>query len=162
MKRYKIIHHTQYEYSGPVQLHPHTLRLRPREGHELRIESSKLEISPAPTLRWRRDVESNSVATATFTESTRCLTIKSEIIIQQYDQAPLDFLVSDYAVNYPFEYNDEDKPLLSPYMETASEESNNALNDWVDRLWQPGEKIQTFSLMLRLNQRINQTLPPGS
>lgn len=156
MKRYKIIHHTQYEYSGPVQLHPHTLRLRPREGHELRIESSKLEISPAPTLRWRRDVESNSVATATFAESTQCLTIKSEIIIQQYDQAPLDFLVSDYAVNYPFAYNDEDKLLLSPYMETEGEEHNEALTEWVERLWQPEEKIQTFSLMLRLNQRIKQ------
>lgn len=157
MKRYKIVHQTQYDYAGPVQLLPHTLRLRPREGHELRIESSKLEISPTPSLRWQRDVEGNSVATATFSDSTQRLTIKSETTIQQFDQAPLDFLVAEYAVNYPFQYSAEDRLLLSPYLDAAREAGNQRLSDWLDTIWQPQEKIQTFSLLIRLNQRINQT-----
>ena len=158
MKRFKILHETSYHFSGWVQLLPHTLRLRPREGYELRIESSILDISPAATLRWRRDVEGNSVALATFNGNTQFLNIKSEIIIQQYDQTPLDFLVEDYAVNYPFTYRYEDKALLLPYMDLAKNSANRQLADWLDRLWQPGEKIQTFALLLRLNQSINQSL----
>jgi transglutaminase-like putative cysteine protease len=158
MKRYKILHETDYNFSGVVQLQPHTLRLRPREGHELRIESSTLDISPSATLRWHRDVEGNSVATATFSNSAQRLVVKSEIIIQQYDQAPHDFLVADYAVDYPFNYNDEDKVLLSPYMSTPDESASNLLTAWLDRVWQPDEKIQTFALLLRLNQAIYQSL----
>ncbi len=158
MKRYKILHETDYNFSGVVQLQPHTLRLRPREGHELRIESSTLDISPSATLRWHRDVEGNSVATATFGNSAQRLVVISEIIIQQYDQAPHDFLVADYAVDYPFNYNDEDKVLLSPYMSTPDESASNLLTAWLDRVWQPDEKIQTFALLLRLNQAIYQSL----
>ena len=54
------------------------------------------------SLRWYRDVEDNSVAIATFQGPTEQLTIESEIVIQQYQEAPLDFMVADYALNYPF------------------------------------------------------------
>jgi transglutaminase-like putative cysteine protease len=161
MKRYKIFHHTNYDFSGAVQLLPHTLRLRPREGHELRIESSTLEISPEASLRWHRDVEGNSVATATFNGWTQRLTVKSEIYIQQYDQAPHDFLVADYAVNYPFCYAVDDIVQLAPYMKQIGNTPNSVLENWVARLWQPDETIQTFALLLRLNQRIFQSIVYG-
>jgi len=51
MQRYKIFHRTYYNFSAAVWLEPHEMRLRPREGHELRIESSSLEISPPATLQ---------------------------------------------------------------------------------------------------------------
>lgn len=158
MKRYKIIHQTTYKYSDRVQLYPHTLRLRPREGHELRIESSKLDISPTATLRWHRDVEGNSVSIATFESQSEELTVKSEIVIQKYDLFPHDFLVADYAVDYPFSYLEEDKVLLSPYLVGAQQSQSKLLTDWVDQVWKSGEQIQTFALLLRLNQRIYQSL----
>lgn len=158
MKRYKILHLTEYAFSATVQLLPHTLRLRPREGHELRIESSALDISPSYSLRWQRDVEDNSVASVDFNSLADRLTVKSEIIIQKYDQAPYDFLVSDYAVNYPFYYNGEDSVLLSPYMKQGVVAETPRLDDWVHALLQANEKIETFALLLRLNQRIYQFL----
>lgn len=158
MRRYKIVHKTQYDFSGLVQLQPHTLRLRPREGHELRIESSVLDISPSAALRWHRDVEGNSVATASFNEPTQCLKVNSEIMIQQYDQSPCDFLVADYAVDYPFSYNDEDRVLLSPYLSTPGVVRSATLSNWIDSIWLPGEIIQSYALLVRLNQRIHQNL----
>jgi hypothetical protein len=83
-----------------VRLGPHHLRLRPREDYELRIESSTLTITPPATLLWHRDVEGNSVAIATFDIPASQLTMESEVIIQQYNEAPLDFLVADYAIDY--------------------------------------------------------------
>tara|TARA_R110000772_G_scaffold14958_1_gene42759 strand:+ start:1125 stop:1985 length:861 start_codon:yes stop_codon:yes gene_type:complete len=158
MKRYKILHQTNYEFSGQVQLDPHTLRLRPREGHELRIESSALDISPDANLRWHRDVEGNSVATANFMGSTSYLYISSEVIIQQYDHLPYDFLVADYAVDYPFNYEPEDQILLAPYMNQVEFLEQELVGNLLNEIWQANEAIQTFALLLRLNQRVFQAI----
>ncbi|GAB2198771.1 transglutaminase family protein [Sessilibacter sp. MAH4] len=157
MKRLKITHKTRYDFTDHVELLPHTFRLRPREGHDLRIESSKLTIFPPAVVRWYRDVESNSVATASFTDKSNFLTIESEIIIQKYDLNPLDFLVSVHAVNYPFTYRYEDTISLSPYL-TNPDKLNRIFTDWVDENWKNYEKIQTFSLLERINRRIFKTL----
>ncbi len=158
MKRFKILHRTYYNFTAPVRLEPHELRLRPREGHELRIESSSLDISPAATLRWHRDVEDNSVAIATFDSTAEQLVIESKVIIQQYNLAPLDFLVADYAMNYPFAYSAEDWPVLSPYMDAAVDQADDELARWVANIWRSGERIQTYTLLQRLNAHIQQTL----
>ncbi|MGA2397086.1 MAG: transglutaminase N-terminal domain-containing protein [Steroidobacteraceae bacterium] len=105
MRRLKILHRTYYNFRGTVQLEPHRLLLRPREGAGLHIEFSKLEITPSAQIRWHRDVYDNSVAVATFASSTAQLAIVSECIVQQFDEMPLDFLMADFAVNYPFTYD---------------------------------------------------------
>jgi transglutaminase-like putative cysteine protease len=157
MKRYKILHRTYYNFPAAVQLEPHVLRLRPRGGYELHIESSSLNITPPATLRWHRDVEDNSVAIATFQTLTTQLAIESTIIIQQYNDAPLDFLVADYAMYYPFAYLSDDLVVLSPYR-PAGDPRSELLEKWVASIWQPGEKLQTYSLLQRLAERIQQTL----
>ena len=158
MQRFRILHRTYYNFSAVVQLQPHTLRLRPREGHELRIESSSLEIEPPATLRWHRDAEDNSVAIATFESPASQLVIESEAIIQQYNEAPLDFLVADYATYYPFAYLPNDRILLSPYMNGAAPAANDPLVEWVANVWRPGERIQTYALLQRLCVHIQKTL----
>lgn len=152
MQRYKIIHRTYYNYSDNVTLGPHHLLLRPREDHELRIESFKLKITPPASVLWHRDVENNSVATAHFKSPTRQLVIDSEVVIQQYNETPLDFLVSDYATDYPFQYKSSDQILLSPYI--TAPEHTDAVKSWLAALWQPDEKIQTYSLLQRLAEHI--------
>lgn len=158
MKRYKIIHRTYYNYSDTVTLGAHHLRLRPREDHELRIESFVLKCTPEAKLLWQRDVEGNSVSTANFTESTQQLIIESEVIIQQYNEDPLDFIVDEYAVNYPFQYKSSDRFLLSPYMVLPDESTRVLLNDWIFNVWKDGEQIQTYVLLHKLSAYIHQTL----
>jgi transglutaminase-like putative cysteine protease len=158
MQRFKILHHTYYNFSAAVRLEPHTLLLRPREGHELRIESSTLEITPPASLRWHRDVEDNSVAIATFDSPANQLMIKSEVIIQQYNQEPLDFLVADYAIHYPFAYTPEDRVVLSPYLKSPEPEADDLLDQWVANIWKSDERIQTYTLLQRMSTHINQAL----
>ena len=158
MRRYNILHRTYYNFSAAVWLEPHALRLRPREGHELRIESSTLKITPPATLRWHSDVEGNSVAIATFQSPASQLLVESEVIIQQFNEAPLDFLMADYATHYPFAYTPEDSVVLFPYMHRPEPTDRDLLGKWVDALWQPGERIQTYALLQRLNIHIDQTL----
>jgi transglutaminase-like putative cysteine protease len=158
MQRYKILHRTYYNFSGEVRLGPHTLRLRPKEGHELRIESSTLGITPPATLRWHRDAEDNSVAIATFDTPASQLTIESEVIIRQYNQAPLDFLVADYAIDYPFTYQPEESVVLAPYLNVTEHAAGELLTDWIAGFWQSGERIQTYTLLQRLGVHIQQSL----
>lgn len=124
----------------------------------MRIESFSLKISPNASLLWHRDVEDNSVAIAKFVTPTRQLSVESEVIIQQYNEAPLDFLVEDYALNYPFSYKSEDQLLLSPYQVLPDPEVQEAVKNWVAKFWRPGEPIQTYSLLQRLAEQIYQTL----
>ncbi|MBK1720478.1 transglutaminase family protein [Thiocystis violacea] len=158
MQRYRILHRTYYNFPAEIRLEPHALRLRPRESHELRIESSTLAITPPATLRWHRDVEDNSVAIATFEASTSQLLIESEVIIRHSNQAPLDFLVDEDAVHYPFVYSAEDRVVLSPYLDADEPGDDDLLAKWVAALWKPGESIQTYALLQRLNLRIQQQL----
>ena len=158
MQRYKILHRTYYNFSAEVRLEPHSLRLRPREGHELRIESSTLKITPPATVRWHRDVEDNSVAIATFATPANQLSIESEVIVQQYDQAPLDFVVATNAADYPFDYTPEDCVVLAPFIEPSGPSNVAPVTEWLMDIWQPGEPIQTYALLQRLAVRIHQTL----
>jgi transglutaminase-like putative cysteine protease len=158
MQRYKILHRTYYNFSGMVRLGPHHLRLRPREDYELRIESSTLTITPPATLLWHRDVEGNSVATATFNLPTNQLAVESEVIIQQYNEAPLDFLVADYAIDYPFTYPSDDKILLSPYMASEVQGTNNLLVEWIANIWKPADRMQTYTLLHQICTHIHESM----
>lgn len=158
MQRFKIIHRTYYNYSNSIALGTHNLLLRPRENHELRIENFSLNITPKAKILWHRDVEDNSVAIANFTDSTQQLFIESEVIIQQYNESPLDFVVSSYAINYPFKYEDNDKFILFAYMSLPDEETRTLLNNWIFDIYKIDEKIQTYTLLQRLTSHIFKTL----
>ena len=140
MQRFKIIHRTYYNYSNSVDLGAHNLLLRPRENHELRIENFVLNIIPKAKVLWHRDVEDNSVAIASFSDLTQQLLIESELIIQQYNEAPLDFLVSSYAINYPFTYEEDDNLILSAYRILPDEQTRKLLNNWIFNIYKINEE----------------------
>ncbi|WP_026375983.1 transglutaminase family protein [Aestuariibacter salexigens] len=158
MKRFNVVHQTNYAYPYPVQMQAHTLRLRPREGHDQHIESSQLTISPEANLRWIRDVESNSIAVATFTEPTDHLWIETVTIVQKYDESPYDFLIADDAVSYPFSYPLDDKVALTPYFWNALNSDPKHLDKWVKVIWIKEQPIQTFELLLLLNRQIYESI----
>ena len=158
MRRLEIIHRTRYGFPATVRLGPHRLLLRPREGAELRIELSKLDTVPSATIRWLRDAYDNSVAIATFEEATTQLEISSEVIVQHYDETPLDFVVSDFAVTYPFDYDADATAALQPYLSCPAPADQAALGAWVNKWWKRGEPVQTYGLLDRLCTGIHQTL----
>lgn len=159
MRRLKILHRTYYNFRGLVQLQPHRLLLRPREGPALHIESSRLDLEPTAQLRWVRDAYDNSVAMATFGSPTSHLAIVSECVVQQFDETPLDFLVADFAVNYPFIYDADSAEILRPYMlRTLPPAEQAVLAGWVQRYWHAGEPVQTYALLARLCTAISQSL----
>jgi transglutaminase-like putative cysteine protease len=154
MRRLNISHITEYQFSAPVSLRPHRLLLRPRESHNVRIESSTLDIIPGHTLQWKRDVLDNSVALVSFTTPTNRLRIASNVVIQHYEDNPFDFLVDDYAVMHPFEYAQEERADLAPFMQAEYPADREAVQHWLGGV-DLREPMETFTLLSRLNREIS-------
>jgi len=154
MQRLRIKHLTEYTFPAEVTLNQHKLLLRPREGHDVRIESSKLEITPAYNIQWQRDVFDNSLAIVNFQECSNKLTIASEVVIQHYEQATFDFMLESYATNYPFAYALDEQADLAIFQQASFYKDQYIVNAWLQQQGLYG--MQTFSLLMQLNQTISQ------
>jgi transglutaminase-like putative cysteine protease len=153
----RIQHRTTYNYNQPVSIGQHKIMVRPREGHDLHIESSVLEINPAHTIRWMRDVDGNSIAKVDFTQQAAQISFYSEVILQQYDTNPLDFILEESAVTYPFVYDPDSLPELTAFMALLYPRDAAALREWLGQFWKPGDKIDTIALLQNMNTHINRT-----
>jgi len=154
MRRLQIKHVTTYQYAETVTLLPHKLLLRPREGHDIRIESAELIISPANQLQWQRDVYDNAVAQVTFLEPGKLLSIDSRVLIEHYDDQPLNFLVADYAVSFPFLYDTSERVDLEPYLSMIFSQDQLMLSTWLEQFWNPGQVVETYLLLEWINKAI--------
>lgn len=156
MHRLKINHLTQYEYEQPVSFGPHQLLLRPREGHDIRIEHSALNITPEAVIKWHRDSYDNSVAMVTFQQPATTLRIISKVIIQHYDERPLDFIVATQAVNFPFTYDPAERVALLPYTLSMYPDDVPLMRSWLQQFWQAGQQVETYTLLDQINRFIPQ------
>ncbi|MEQ1636338.1 MAG: transglutaminase family protein [Methylococcales bacterium] len=154
MRRLQIKHITTYQYAEAVTLLPHKLLLRPREGHDIRIESTELIITPDYQLQWQRDVYDNAVAQVTFATPSNWLSIDSRVLIEHYDDQPLDFLVADYAVRYPFQYDAAERVDLEPYLSAIFEQDMTLLGGWLQQFWIAGQIVETYLLLDWINKAI--------
>jgi transglutaminase-like putative cysteine protease len=120
----------------------------------VRIRSSLLRIEPKNQVRWHRDVNDNSVAVVTFEKPSDKLVIASEVIIENRDDAPLDFIIDKRAVNFPFEHEAEEENDLIPFQGLSYPSSSEALEKWIAQFWQEGETIETYVLLDKINKTI--------
>lgn len=155
MKRILITHRTEYLYRTPVSFGPHRALVRPREGHDVHIESSRLEIDPPADVRWLRDIYGNSIAVLTFSGPPHTkLSVFSELVVAHYDENPLDFLIDPSALSYPFQYAADEQAELVPYRLSSYSHDGQSLQNWLLDSYTPGELINTFDLLNKLNTRI--------
>lgn len=155
MKRVEIRHTTRYGFAAPVTLAPHRLLLRPREGHDLRIAASALDIFPAATVTWRRDFYDNVLAVAGFANGPVTeLTIESRLEVELYETMPLDFVVDERALVFPVDYSDDERTALSPYLAPLHDDSP-ALRDWLAGYRDTPRDTETFAVLDGMNRRIH-------
>ena len=154
MKRLRITHKTEYSYNAPVTFGPHRILVRPREGHDVHIESSRLEINPPAEVRWVRDAYGNSIAILTFSAAADKLSLLSELIVAHYDENPVDFVIDPTAVFYPFQYSPDEHAELIPFRLTSYPHDGPALQNWLADLYAPGQLLNTFELLMALSNRI--------
>lgn len=154
MKRIRITHSTEYTYRSAVEFGPHRALVRPREGHDLHIASSKFRVEPAASVRWYRDIYGNSIAILTFEQTATRLSLFSEVDVDLYDDTPIDCVVDPDAQSYPFQYDANEQVEIIPYRLPSYPHDGPALQSWLRDIYSPGRPTTTADLLNELNQRI--------
>ncbi len=147
--RVAIQHKTSYAFDRPVNLSPHTVRLRPAPHSRTHIHSYSLKIQPEEHfLNWQQDAFGNYLARLVFPERTTKLSIDVEVIADMTVINPFDFFVEDYAENFPFTYKEQVKKELSPYLVKAR--VGAAFRKLVKKV--PTEKKRIIDFLVEVNQ----------
>lgn len=141
-----VRHRTTYDYRARVQLGPHRFMLRPREGHDLRLLSGKLDVTPAATLSWTNDIFGNAVATAHFSESTDRLVIESLAVVELAATPWPAFDIAASAVRFPFDYSQDEKIDLAALAKSHYPDPSNWLSQWA-RGFVRGQETDTLALL---------------
>jgi transglutaminase-like putative cysteine protease len=154
--RLHIEHTTSYTYRRPVTFHRHRLVLRPREGHDLRIEQMRLELSPAYRLRWIRDVFGNSIALVDWLEPADRLTVVNKIVLERTAPFPSRELGEPWQVPYPPRYDPLESSVTAVYTAPSHPDDVRLVQSWLRSAFVPDTKDAEAS-MLGLCQLIHQT-----
>jgi transglutaminase-like putative cysteine protease len=129
--RLHIEHQTTYTYARPVTLNRHRLVLRPREGHDLRVERLKLELSPAHRVHWIRDVFGNSIALVDWLEPSTRLSVVNDLIIDRSLAFPERGLHRPWTVPFPPAYDPYEIGVTAAYMKPTYRDDVPTLEAWV-------------------------------
>lgn len=158
MARLRINHRTEYHYSRPVELGRHRLVLRPREGHDLRVESMRLEITPAHRLVWSRDVFGNSIAIVDFIEATTKLVILSDVVVRRTPPFPQQEPHEPWPVPYPVSYDGLEMAFAAAYQSATYPDDVDALREWLNQTLPTPARGDAEGVIFALGSEINRRI----
>jgi len=152
-----IHHKTEYRYARPVAFGEHRIMLRPRDGHDLRVLESRLDIMPEPMrLRWIHDVFGNSVAIADFDERAETLAFTSTVTVEHNPAEEFALTPDDRAYFYPFRYDDEEFPDLLQFITPQYSDPNGELAGWARNFLDAEAPTPTFRILSGMTHGIRE------
>jgi uncharacterized protein (DUF2126 family)/transglutaminase-like putative cysteine protease len=120
--RVALEHRTTYTFDEPVQVFPHTVRLRPAPHSRTPIDSYSLTVTPRNHfINWQQDAFGNFLARLVFPEPVKELDIVVDLIADLTVHNPFDFFVEEYAETFGFTYPPELLADLEPYLRPVDE-----------------------------------------
>lgn len=153
--RVSLFHLTHYTFDRPIQLHPHTIRLRPAPHTSAHILSYSLKVSPEHFLNWQQDPAGNFLARLVFPEKSRELRIQVDLTAELRTVNPFDFFLEPQANQFPFAYPEELTDDLAIYKKSEIQEPE--LLAWVEHIKkdviQPG--MSTVDFLVAINQFVS-------
>jgi len=156
--RLRINHTTVYHYRRPVRFGEHRAIFRPRDSHDLRVLDARLTLSPPGEVRWIHDVFSNSIALITFAEPARELRFESAIEIEHYGLPDPEWMLREYAEQYPFRYDNDQIVDLLPTLQCHYPDPEGTVRAFASQFLDPGETTNTQDLLVRITRAIRQRL----
>jgi transglutaminase-like putative cysteine protease len=129
--RLHIEHTTRYVYARPVHFGRHRLVLRPREGHDLRVERLELRLTPAHELQWIRDVFGNSIAIVDWLEPADTLTIVNSVFVERIAPFPTRAFHHPWRVPFPPHYEPMEAGITGVYRTPAFLEDTADVQAWL-------------------------------
>lgn len=122
------------------------MMFRPRESHDLRLLTAKLDILPRPVdVRWQHDVFDNSVAIATFDDAACELRFDSTVTLEHIETVLPAYALDLGAHAYPFQYSNDERPDLVGAL--ARHYPEDDLGPWTARFMAPSGPTTTTALL---------------
>jgi transglutaminase-like putative cysteine protease len=147
--RFACTHSTRYEYGFDVSFGPHLLYLRPREDARQRVSSFSLLVSPGADIYDTRDAYDNALTWAYIGQCASTLLIETSFQVET-STVPYHFILSGYAVSYPFNYEPVWTRALQLYLQMTDLGAQEILRQWSEQ-WMPRRWPQdTLSVLLSL------------
>lgn len=154
----RIRHRTQYAYAEPVSFQMHRLVVRPREGHDLRVENLTLAISPAADVVWTRDIFGNSIAHAHFREPGQSLLFDVDVVVRRFFDPGTPPPAAQSPSPYPLEYDTLEHGIVVGYLTPVYSEETAAVKDWIKTLPDPGSFPSAEAFVLNLAEIIHEKI----
>ena len=155
MPHVRISHTTEYTYHQPVRPTLHRLMLRPRDSHDLRLDSATLAVTPPPArTRWAHDVFGNSVCYLEWHQaSTRLLRIVSVLELDHFP-TPHDLPLAPAARTYPFAYSAGEAPDLALLQEQQYPDPHGTVAAWARSFVTQEGPTGTMDLLIAMTRAI--------
>jgi len=129
--RISIEHTTVYDYARSVNLGRHRLVLRPREGHDLRVERLRLQLTPSARVEWVRDVFGNSIALVDFLEPADTLRIVNDVVVRRGPPFPARAVHDPWSVPFPPRYDAHEAAIVGVYSQPVYGDDVDRLRAWL-------------------------------
>ncbi len=114
-----IAYHTEYTYEQEVSFSPHFFRLFPRADYFLSVERVSFRTNATAGVQYRRDIFDNEIARCFYPGKNLVLEAALELELDVRERNAFDFLLERHALDFPFQYNDEEKFVLAPFLAGA-------------------------------------------
>lgn len=149
---YDIAHSTEYRFHQEVGFGLHRLAFRPRDGHDMRVLATELEVSPpAARVVLVHDVYGNSVALIHPGERARVLRITSRFTIDHLGSTVFDLPAASESDWMPPSYTAAERLALTPFMVPSFNDPGHRVRAWAqpfaDAGSQGGGPRRTIALM---------------
>jgi transglutaminase-like putative cysteine protease len=157
--RYHIEHTLEYRYAQPVELQPHTIRLRPKSNGHQTVHAFTLNLDPVPiSLRSVVDLDGNTIALAQFDQPVKSLEVKAVSEVETHLANPFDYLLEPWATRLPIDYPASLLNQLQPYLKGHFYGYSGAIDAIAAQLAQEialQVNGQPIAFLMELNARIH-------
>ncbi|MDO8252689.1 MAG: transglutaminase family protein [Rhodoferax sp.] len=156
---FDITHTTHYRYAQPVTLGEHRVLFRPRDSHDLRVLATNMRVTPTPVdIRLIQDAYSNSVALVQPQSPANELKVVCSFSVEHTGTRTLELPLSPQAMNFPFDYDAEERLVLAHYLSPYYDDPNGVLRAWVSQFINGNGVTGTRQLLVAMTKFIHDTM----
>ena len=124
---FAVTHSTNFAYSQPVFLEPHSVRLRPREDSCQKLLDFEMRVEPRPAgVSSCVDLDGNVTSRVWFDDLQETLNITTTFAAETLRTNPFDFILDPGGLVLPMVYSEEVAAVLAPYRDRASSQNESS------------------------------------